>query len=229
MEGNPTTGSRSPKSAPSVPRSRRDKRVSGDQRERKILASAEHMMNHRPYHDISIDAIAEGAGITRPTFYFYFASKDAVLLALLDDLISHVHGMRATAMTHLAADPRAAWRDTIGAFYTVLSARRSLVLAGAAARQTNTGVDLLWTRMMNRWIADAAEAIEAERSRGAAPSGLGATDIAASLILMNERVMLAAFAGDRSAGGEDRVLDVLVDIWLGAVYRSTAFDAQAPP
>ena len=186
-------------------------------------------MDQRPYHDISIDAIAEGAGITRPTFYFYFASKDDELLALLDDLTSHVHGTQATAMTHLAADPRAAWRDTIEAFYTVLHARRSLVLAGAAGRRTNTDVDLLWTRMMNRWITDAAEAIERERSCGTAPAGLAATDLATSLILMNERVILAMFAGDHSAVGEDRVLDILVHIWLGALYRSTTFDAKHRP
>ena len=165
MGGSPATGSGTQSSTSSVPRSRRDKRVCGDQRERKILESTERLMQERPFHEISTDAIAAGAGITRPTFYFYFASKDAVLLALLDDLTRRVHDTQASAMKHLAANPRSAWRDTIGAFYTVLRGRRPLVLAGAAARRTNADVELLWTRLMNRWISDTAEAIEAERGQ----------------------------------------------------------------
>src|SRR5262249_29684216 len=85
------TGSKTRTSTSSVPRSRRDKRLSGDQRECEILESTERLMQERPFHEISTDAIAAGAGITRPTFYFYFASKDAVLLALLDDLTRRVH------------------------------------------------------------------------------------------------------------------------------------------
>lgn len=39
--------------------------------------------------------------------------------------------------------------------------------------------------------------------------------------------MLTTFAGDKTAVREDRVLDILVDVWLGAVYRSTTFDIEA--
>ena len=65
-------------------RGRRTRRPTGDDRERTILETAEHLLEERPIHEISVDDLARGAGISRPTFYFYFPSKEAVLLTLLE-------------------------------------------------------------------------------------------------------------------------------------------------
>ena len=69
-------------------RSRRTPRVTGDERERSILETFERLLGERSWHAISIDDIARGAGISRPTFYFYFASKEAVLLSLFDRIVA---------------------------------------------------------------------------------------------------------------------------------------------
>jgi len=71
-------------------RTRRVRRMNGDDREREILASFEELLAERSLHEFSIDDIARGAGISRPTFYFYFPSKDAVLLSLLDRMVQDV-------------------------------------------------------------------------------------------------------------------------------------------
>ena len=68
-------------------RGRRSTRPSGDEREAAILATAERLLEDKKFADISVDDLAKGAGLSRPTFYFYFPSKDAVLLALVDPLI----------------------------------------------------------------------------------------------------------------------------------------------
>src|SRR4051794_41231086 len=80
-----------------APRGRRSVRPSGDDRELAILTTAERLLSERPLSSISVDDLARGAGISRPTFYFYFASKDAVLLTLLDRVVAE-----ADAATHTA-------------------------------------------------------------------------------------------------------------------------------
>ena len=65
-----------------APRGRRSTRPSGDDREQAILATAERLLEERAFADISVDDLAKGAGLSRPTFYFYFKSKEAVLLSL---------------------------------------------------------------------------------------------------------------------------------------------------
>jgi hypothetical protein len=77
---------------------------------------------------------------------------------------------------------------------------------------------------MEGWITDASAIIEAERARGAAPPGLPARDLAIALVQMNERVHYATFAGEEPALAEDRMLEVLVDIWVRAIYGAAASD-----
>ena len=74
-------------------------------------------------------------------------------------------------------------------------------------------------RRVRRATGDDRElAITAERARGAAPPGLPARELAVALNWMNERVLHITFAGHAPTIDEARVVDVLLTIWLGAVY-----------
>jgi AcrR family transcriptional regulator len=55
----------------------------GDIREQEILDAAENLLAKRGYQDMTVNEIAEAAGITRGALYFYFASKQAVVTALV--------------------------------------------------------------------------------------------------------------------------------------------------
>src|SRR5690349_16111079 len=83
-------------------RGRRGTRASGDDRERAILETAEQLLEERPLSEISVDDLAKGAGISRPTFYFYFPSKDAVVLTIVDRLVAESGGSREEIITALA-------------------------------------------------------------------------------------------------------------------------------
>src|SRR5271154_3163049 len=52
-------------------RGRRSARPSGDDREQAILATAERLLEERSFAEISVYDRAKGAGLSRPTFYFY--------------------------------------------------------------------------------------------------------------------------------------------------------------
>jgi TetR/AcrR family transcriptional regulator, ethionamide resistance regulator len=200
------------------PRGRRPARPSGDDRELAILATAERLLAERPLTAISVDDLARGAGISRPTFYFYFASKDAVLLALLDRVVAEADGATDAAFEAGAGGPREGWRRAITAYHDTFRAHRSLTLAWAEARSTNSEIRELWARVFEGWVHRCAEAIEAERQRGAAPAGPPARDIAVALTSMNERVLYATFTGDGPALAEDGAVDVLLEVWLRAIY-----------
>ena len=194
--------------------------MSADDRERAILETAERLLETRPLQEIAIDDLARGAGISRPSFYFYFSSKEAVLLSLLDRVIEEADATREAALeTVVAGDPAAFCRAGIAAFHDTFRAHRAVTLAAAEARTTHPEVRELWSRVMTGWVEEAAGLIGAERARGAAPDGIPARDLAVALNLMNERVLHATFAGDAPAIGADEVVDVLVAVWLSAIYR----------
>jgi len=201
-----------------LPRGRRSARPSGDERELAILATAERLLEDRPLADISVDDLAKGAGISRPTFYFYFPSKEAVLLTLLDRVVNEAD----TALQALADRPESGrddmWRTGINVFVETFGAHRAVIRGGQGVRAINAEARDLWSVFMQKWIAYTASVIEAERERGAAPVTLPALELATALNLMNERALSASFLAEEPSVPEASVLDTLVHIWVSAIY-----------
>jgi AcrR family transcriptional regulator len=199
-------------------RGRRSSRPSGDDREQAILATAERLLEERALADISVDDLAKGAGISRPTFYFYFPSKEAVLLTLLEPMIARADAEFDRAMQRPPADPRRVCRNVIKAFFTAFSSHRAVARAGAEALASSPEVRAVWSGFMQKWIDQTAAVISAERARGAAPETIPAADLATSLNQMNERTMMAALSAETPSVDPDRVVDTLTHIWVSSIY-----------
>jgi len=201
-------------------RGRRSAKVSGDERQDAILVTAETLLASRAFDDVSIEDLARGAGISRPTFYFYFPSKDAVLLALLDRVITEVEHRVGHLSRDFESDPAGAWTRSIGMFVEVFVSHRGVSTAAIAARARNDEVRGLWSKSMQSWVDFSSDVIRAEQARGAAPGGIDAHDLAVSLNLMNERVITAVLNRESPAIAEPGALDVLSTIWIRSIYGS---------
>lgn len=199
-------------------RGRRSTRPSGDDREAAILATAERLLAHKKFADISVDDLAKGAGLSRPTFYFYFPSKEAVLLALMEPLIQQADKGFDGAMENLPSDPRRAFREGISTFFNSFGSHSVMARAGSEALISNPDVRAAWSAFMQKWINQTAALILAERKRGAAPDTIPARDLATALNLMNERTMTATLAAEQGAVAQDRIIDTLTHIWLTSIY-----------
>ncbi len=82
-----------------TPVRRRGGPTKGDQREAAILEATRDLLADRSISDLTIDAIAKAAGVSRTAFYFYFPTKQAVLAAMLDglwDQFGATHGWLAS-------------------------------------------------------------------------------------------------------------------------------------
>jgi AcrR family transcriptional regulator len=208
-------------SQPRSGRGRRAARPSGDDRELAILETATRLLDARPLHEISVDDLAKGAGISRPTFYFYFPSKDAVLMTLIERVIVEADSALERQSDQAPSDRYDFWRAGINFFFEGFGAHKGVSRAGYEARATVSEAGELWSRFMQKWIDNTARIIEAERARGEAPVTLPAQDLATALNLMNERVLMAAFADERPAVPEAHVLDTLAHIWITTIYGDT--------
>jgi len=209
-----TTASRA-----SVSRARRSTRPSGDDREQAILTTLEHLLEERSLAEISVDDLAKGAGLSRPTFYFYFPSKDAVLLTLMGRIIAEADERADEALgpKDAGVDPSGSWR-AINALFESFGEHRSVMLAGWTSRPTNAEMQSLWSQFMQKWIDYVADSIQAERDRGAAPETVPARDLAIALNLMNERTMFAAYAAEKDSIDHDQIVNTLAHIWVTSIY-----------
>jgi TetR/AcrR family transcriptional regulator, ethionamide resistance regulator len=208
-------------SPPRSGRGRRSKRPSGDEREAAILATAERLLDGKKFADISVDDLAKGAGLSRPTFYFYFPSKEAVLLALLEPLIAQADKGFDGAVESLPADPRRAFREGIRIFFTAFGSHSVVARAGTEALASSPDIRTIWSTFMQKWINQTAALIEYERRRGAAPENIRALDLATSLNQMNERAMTATLVAEDGAVAQDRIVDTLAHIWLTSIYGAS--------
>jgi AcrR family transcriptional regulator len=199
-------------------RGRRAARPSGDDRQHAILATAERLLAERTFADVSVDDLAKGAGLSRPTFYFYFPSKEAVLLTLIDPLIQQADSGFNSAMDRLPSDPRRAFREGISIFFTAFDNHPAMARSAAQALSSCPEVRVLWAGFMQKWIEQTTELITAERNRGAAPDTIPALDLATTLNQMNERAMVATLAGEQSAVARERLVETLTHIWITSIY-----------
>jgi len=98
-----------PKSAAVI--SRRGRRLldgpgaRGDDREARLLEVGERLLTEGTFNETPISAIAGEAGLSRPGFYFYFASKDELLAALVDQVLAEALTSWGTMLDEPAEDP----------------------------------------------------------------------------------------------------------------------------
>jgi len=203
--------------APAV-RGRRSARAAGDEREQAILRTAETLLERRPLAEISVDDLAQGAGLSRSAFYFYFPSKAAVVLMLVDRMVEQASGARDTALAQLDSDPAAACRAGIEGFYATFGAHRPVVRAVSELSATNDEARALWSQVMQGWVEQVTELIEAERARGVAPNAVSASDLATALVQLNERVLQAIFIEESPAVSERAAIDTLTHVWVNSIY-----------
>lgn len=201
-------------------RGRRPTRPSGDEREAAILATAERLLDNKNFADISIDDLAKGAGISRPTFYFYFSSKESVLVSLLRRVVVEADNALDAQAADPLAEATALWRNGIAVFVRTFSAHRTVSMA---ADQSRSSVEIgeLWSTFMQKWVVHGAAIIDAERARGVAPTTVPSIYLATGLNLLNEKIMLATFANEVPSVPAEHVLDTLVHIWLASIYGSS--------
>jgi AcrR family transcriptional regulator len=143
----------------------------GDLRERQILDAAEKLLATRGYADMTVGDIAEAAGITRGALYFYFASKQHVLTALVARTVQALQEKSGAALIDTA--PVEEVISTALERTVQLWREHGLVMRAAVdLGSTVPEIDQLWTGTADVFI----EAITVVLSRSGVPRGDGPGD-----------------------------------------------------
>jgi AcrR family transcriptional regulator len=199
--------------------SRRRAPRKGERTEQAILDTAERLLAKRPLSAIGIDELAAGAGISRPTFYFYFESREAMLRALAGRIVGELHRSGEAWLRRGGESPAAAVHRGIEAHLAVWRAHGPVLRATLRARETDPEMDRFWADVGRRITDVTAEHIEYERRAGVALAGPPpARDLAAVLVGMNVQAFHDASLKRRTAAADRELVDALAAVWLRAVY-----------
>lgn len=205
--------------AESAPSARRRPPRKGDRTEQRLLREAEALLADRPLSSIGIDEIAQAAGISRSSFYFYFASREALLhtlgegaqdevMASADSWLNRADEPPAEAIAHALAENLALWR------------RHGPVLRALHdARNTDEQTDALRLAIARRFVDATAAQIERERDAGLAPPAPPpARRLAAILTGMNDRAFYDASRRPPSRQRDRELVQALATVWLRTIY-----------
>jgi AcrR family transcriptional regulator len=191
----------------------------GDLKEQAILETAERLLAERPLDDIGIDELARGADISRPTFYFYFESKGAVLRALIDRITEEAYAT-AEWLGRTDMAPREAIQKSLEGTAKLWREHGPVLRAAVEAWGTVPELRLFWEQVIAGFVEASAEQIKRERRAGVAPNGgPSAKALATALVWLNERCFYTASVGADPALSEREMIGTLSTIWLRAIYR----------
>lgn len=137
----------------------------------KLLAAAAVAFGQHGYNAVRITDIVAEAGISHGLFYRHFADKDAILLALLDQLNEELR--RTTARTVGEADSLSLERLQTRNIQFFRDYRRDRLLLRvareAAAQQEHGDFRRVWLQMRDRFVARTERWLERLVASGAVP------------------------------------------------------------
>lgn len=105
---------------------------SGDERERAILEAARTAVKGGTFETVSISELAASAKVSRSSFYFYFASKDALLATLVEQVLAEIFANLRLAASRKGANIRSQIKEAVGHIVNAWLAHREILCATVA-------------------------------------------------------------------------------------------------
>lgn len=194
---------------------RHDRRRRHERTRQKLIDAALTVSGRRSFKDLTVEAVAREAEVSRSAFYVYFGDKEELLLGALEDLVVS-HQARLGRCWRDTGNPR---RDIESAIYSIcriyVDSAGLLALATEAAAYDEE-VRELWGTVLETATEGTAEEIGRLQRAGAVDDGLDPEPVAEGLVLMTERAMQLHLAQGESA--PDEVAANLVKVWWATLF-----------
>ncbi len=171
----------------------RDDVVSSDRRadiaKRIVVATEELLAEGAPYAGLTIERIAERAGISRTAFYLHFRDKRELLMRLADEIFELLH-LEAEAWWQADSGDVSAAEQLERSLTSVVAIYRdhsATMRAAVEAASYDAVIGEFWTSMLRRFLEPTREYIAAEQVAGRVPAELPTAGTAFALVWMVER------------------------------------------
>ena len=153
-----------------------------DTTRQRLIAAAARQFARRSYSMVSLDDILAEAQLTKGAMYFHFPSKQALALAIIDDLSE----MSRAAVTELLARRMSGLETLIDLFYllAVQDIQHEVARAGARLLETLENTTSLPTTLWQSWVEFASKLIQEASADGDVVDHADPEDIAIMLVAL---------------------------------------------
>lgn len=199
-------------------RSRRAARPSkGDRKEQALVATASRLLAEGRFADVSVAELARKAGLQRESFYFYFASKPALLATVVSTAVADFNRrLTAGVSENRSRTPAQMVAATVEAAADLWWEHRAAMVAGVELGVT-------FPDFYDQSMADVAivraPTVELLRLHGSVPEAgnpQAADDLITALILMSERNFYDIARREAPRAEYDAMAKLLTRVWQRA-------------
>jgi AcrR family transcriptional regulator len=200
-------------------RGRRRRQSRGDVKEAAILDCAWRLLGTTAVADITIEALAAGAGISRSAFYFYFDSREAVIRALGERVAAELRDTITASPDAMGARPRATTRQMVAAYLGRWRAQGPVLRAMSPLYESDAEHRAFWDEISDRIRGTIATAIDSERAAGRAlPAPPTSRDIASAIMAMMWRSGYELSLSPPSDAADAQRVEVLTTMCMRMIY-----------
>lgn len=181
----------------------------GELRERSILNEAERQLREVGPDAMTVESIANAAGINRATLYFYFRSKNDVLAALVARVVDERVSGVATSDRVPDASAAVAITEAIRRTALLWQTHGPVLRAAVDLSPSVPAIAELWDQARSQ-ITESAMSIVAQQTQSDRQLEARLPDVVRALVAMTERELYTASA---DADDIDRAVAIIDLIW----------------
>ena len=204
-----------------MPARRDEPQHNGAELRERILDALRELLGERTFDTVSVAEIITAARVSRASFYFYFASKQAVLAELVRRAVSAGHEA-AQPWVQAKAGPRETLRAGIDAGAALWLSNAAVLRAIVESWASDPQLRELWLAQMQSFTDAAITRIEADRQADYAVDarldGVDVAVLAASLTWTGERLYYLAACGVPPFDDRAALVNTLTHLWVSALY-----------
>src|SRR4051812_45455746 len=141
----------------------------GEQTRRRIVVAAAQLMYERGVIEATLEDVRAAAGVSGSQVYHYFASKQELLLAVIEHQTDELLGQQSPSHARLdSLSGLRAWRDSLVEYQRRLQCRGGCPIGslGSELAENNPEARLAVASGFLRWEADIHRGIAAMHARG---------------------------------------------------------------
>ncbi|MFF1877162.1 TetR/AcrR family transcriptional regulator [Leifsonia sp. NPDC058230] len=196
---------------------------------RAIAALEDVLGDGTPLAEVPVDAIATRAGISRSTFYLYFADKGELLALATHWLKDQLFEVRVAPQEDRSLDDLASYVTALERIIGRYREHAALLAAVNHAIQFDDRVGEQWVTAQNRYIAWVADILRTEQERGLTDDTFDA-EAAADILISGGEYVIATHVIRRDAD-EDAALarDLGAAQWYGFFRRRPSDESPRVP
>jgi TetR/AcrR family transcriptional regulator, ethionamide resistance regulator len=184
----------------------------------RIMSATRDLLSEKRYSEVSVADILAASGTAKGSFYFYFASKEDLLEALVHEAVARGLAAAETWTDTESADPVEALRAGAAAGARLWRDEAPVLRAIVEARGTDPDLDAAWRGQMQEFSKAALARLEGDDDAAAWLDGRDPEAVVTALTWLGERVYYLAATGSPPFDDEEVVVDVLADLWGLALY-----------